>query len=138
MTLFESAIDRINFIRKSIKPDCHEEGSLIHKNSSGSTILAIAGEGYFEYLETERISQYHDLVIVLNQEYYIPVNQTMLAKNSTYFRYLLKWTQQSHIGIDLQEELADIRVFQVMVNYIQTGYLIIPEDLDDRCWVVLV
>lgn len=74
-------------------------------------------------------------MIVLNQEYCLPANRTQLAVGSRYFSYLLQGQEGPHLELALED--ADARVLQVMVGYIQTDLVVVPEGLDEQCWAAL-
>jgi hypothetical protein len=80
--------------------------------------------------------QHYDLLVAVGKEC-IPVNRTMLAVNSQYFEYLLRDHRGEVLEIGGCEEFGDARVFQVMLNYLQSGYLVVPEGLDEKCWILL-
>jgi hypothetical protein len=34
--------------------------------------------------------------------------------------------------------MGDVRIFQAVHIYLQTGYLIVPEEIDYICWMYLI
>ena len=83
-------------------------------------------EKYAAYLERYHQSQFYDLLVVFGEKECIPVNKTLLAVSSQYFASMLKNHKEECIEIKNCQDFGDIRVFQVLLNYLQSGYLVVP------------
>lgn len=67
----------------------------------------------------------------------IPVNKTLLAISSRYFESLLKEVKGDTVDFNCYEQFGDSRVFQVLFGYLQSGYLVVPEEVNADCWMLL-
>lgn len=98
--LHDSVTDRDYALRRSIHPDLYEETPLMTKMRSYSPVIQLDGEKYSEYLENN-FEKFHDLVIILNQEYCLPTNRAQLAVGSRYFSNLLQEQVGPHLDLTL-------------------------------------
>lgn len=80
----------------------------------------------------------HDVTIILNDEYCLPANKILLASSSKYFEYLFKGQKITQINLRIDNKMGDVRIFQAVHIYLQTGYLIVPEEIDYICWMYLI
>jgi hypothetical protein len=76
-------------------------------------------------------------VLVLNQQYCLPANRALLAVNSQYFACLFANCPDPQICLTLDRSMVDVRVFQVLLNYLQNDLLVLPAGLDEHCWMFL-
>jgi hypothetical protein len=121
-------------MRKLIDPLSNEMISLT--NRSKNEVYHLSPEKYTNFLERFNQHQHFDLLLVLGEDC-IPVNKTLMAVHSRYFYNLLKELKEDTLDFKCYEQFGDARVFQVMANYLQSGCLVVPEELDASCWMLL-
>ena len=61
----------------------------------------------------------------------------MLAVNSQYFRFMLKDVKGDTFDFSCYEQFGDARVFQVLLGYLQSGYVVVPESVNVDCWKLI-
>ena len=99
-------------------------------------VYYLSEDKYISYLERFHQEQYYDLLIAFGEDC-IPVNKTVLAVSCYYFRYLMKEVKGDTLDFKVHEEFGDARVFQVLLGYLQSGYIVVPESVNVECWMLL-
>ena len=88
------------------------------------------------YLERFHQNQHYDLLLAFGEDC-IPVNKTLLAVTSSYFKFLFKNVKGDTFDFNCHEQFGDARIFQVLLGYLQSGYLVVPESVNIDCWILL-
>ena len=50
---------------------------------------------------------------------------------------MLKDVKGDTLDFKCHEDLGDARVFQVLLGYLQSGYIVVPESVNFECWMLL-
>ena len=78
-----------------------------------------------QYLQKFHQNQHYDLLLVFGEDC-IPVNKTLLAVHSPYFQVVTKDCQGDTLDFKFIQQFGDSRVFQVLLAYLQSGFLVVP------------
>lgn len=92
-------------------------------------MIDLSEDEYINFLEVMRSEIYCDASIVFNNEYCLPVSKTLLKLNSEYFNALFSsnFAENNEIHLDWQCSKTFIIVFEVMINYLSLGRVVISK-----------
>lgn len=100
-------------------------------------VINLTDEQFGNFLDQNRNYHHKDATLIINDEYCLPTNKTMLAMSSQYFRHLFTKNFKGKNSAHVKLPNANLVVFEMITNYLMLDKLVVPTEMGVGSWIEL-
>lgn len=94
-------------------------------------------DDFGDFLEYNRDKIVKDVKIIINKEFIIESSRVRLSIASIFFRNLLSSKFKETKEVEIYLPCGNIVLFEILLNYLLLGHLIVPYGMSHQSWIEL-